>query len=74
MQAVIIMRHFLRKSGKVKKWPTQILLIFIHITYIIGNSKTLKFFGPKLYGLGVWARQNSYLEQENTAFFTKMDF
>ena len=66
--------HFVRKSGKAKKWPTQILLIFIHITYIIDNSNTIKFFGLKLYGLGVWTQQNCYLEQKNTAFFTKMDF
>ena len=48
----LIKRHFLRKSGKVMKWPTQVLLIFIHITYVTDSSKTLKFFVPKLYSLG----------------------
>ena len=64
----------MRKSGKAKEWPTQILLIFIHITYIIDNSNTVKFFGLKLYSLGVWTQQNSYLEQKNTAFSQKWIF
>ena len=34
----------------------------------------LKFFGPKLYSLGVWAQQNSYLEEKNTAFSQKQIF
>ena len=34
----------------------------------------LNFFGPKLYGLGVWAKQNSYLEEKNTDFSQKWIF
>ena len=67
-------RHLLRKSGKARKCPTQILLIFTHITYVTVNSRMLNFFGSKLHGSGVWAWQNSYLEEKKYSSFTKMDF
>ena len=59
---------------KARKWPTQIFLIFICIIHIIVKSKTLKFFSLKLYGLGVWAQQNSLLKEKNTAFSQRWVF
>ena len=50
-------RHFLRKSGKAKKWPTQILLIFTHIQQQKPNL-VLAIFLPG---------------REKCSFFTKMD-
>ena len=61
-------------SDKARKWPTQIFLIFIYIIHIIVKSKTLKFFSLKLYGLGVWAQQNSHLKEKKYSFFTDMGF
>ena len=61
-------------SDKARKWPTQIFLIFIYIIHIIVKSKTLKFFSLKLYGLGVWAQQNSLLKEKNKAFSQRWVF
>ena len=61
-------------SDKARKWPTQIFLIVIYIIHIIVKGKTLKFFSLKLYGLGVWAQQNSHLKEKKYSFFTDMDF
>ena len=60
--------------GKAKKWPTQILLILICIIHIIVKSKTLNFFSLKLYGLDVWAQQNSHQEEKIYSFSEKYVF
>ena len=54
-------RRFQTRPGK---WPTQIFLISIYIIHVIVKISV------KLYGLGVWAQQNTHLKEKKYSFFT----
>ena len=77
IKTVIFKRHSLRKSGNFRQGEEVSDSDFANFQiYYSYNSQEQnpKFFGLKLYGLGVWTQQNSHLEDQKYSFFTKMGF